>query len=117
MRMYTPKEAKTINATAATLEYEYPWVIVRSDRAGVFFGRLKDFDKQNACVRLTECRRLWYWNGAASLSELAVSGTKRPLDCKFTVRVADIAVLGVLEVIPCEKEAVESINGVPEWKA
>lgn len=106
-----------INAISTATEYEHPWVIVRCAQAGVFFGQIVDFDKPNACVRLTECRRLWYWDGAASLSELAVSGTKRPKNCKFTVRVADIAVLGVIEVIMCEKKAAESINGVPEWKA
>lgn len=105
-----------INATADAPEY-HPWVIVRCAKAGVFFGRITDFDKANACVRLTECRRLWYWDGAASLSELAVSGTKRPKNCKFTVRVADVAVLGVIEVILCEDAAVTSINEVPEWKA
>lgn len=98
-------------------EQEMPWVIVRSDRAGVFFGRLVDFDKVNAVVRLTECRRLWYWYGAASLSELAVSGTKKSDNCKFTVRVQDISVLGVLEVIACTEIASKSINEVPEWKA
>ena len=28
-------------------------------------------------VELKNCRRIWYWNGAASLSELALSGVKR----------------------------------------
>jgi len=115
MRTYTPKKSDKSNAAVAAPEY--PWVIVRCDRAGVFFGRLVDFDKPNACVRLKDCRRLWYWSGAASLSELAVSGTKRPRECKFTVRVSDIAALGVIEVIPCEEAAIESINGVPEWRA
>jgi len=108
---------KSGNIKALSAEPEHPWVIVRCAQAGVFFGRLVDFDKVNACVRLTECRRLWHWDGAASLSELAVSGTKQPESCKFTVRVRDIAVLGVIEVILCEDEAVTSINGVTEWKA
>ena len=108
---------KKENIIEQNTEQKGPWVIVRCDRAGVFFGQIVDFDKANAVVRLTECRRLWYWDGAASISELAVIGTKKPKNCKFTVRVQDMAVLGVIEVIPCTEIATKSINEVPEWKA
>ena len=89
-------------------------VIIRSDRAGVFFGTLKE--KNGSEVTLTDCRRLWYWHGAASLSQLAVEGTKRAMDCKFTVTVPVITILGVIEIIPCTEEAVKSIEGVEVWK-
>lgn len=61
-------------------------------------------------------RRLWYWEGAASLSQLATEGVKAPENCKFTVTVPSMTVLGVIELIPCSKVAVQSIDGVPEWK-
>ena len=51
-------------------------VIVRADRAGVFFGTLAE--KEGNEVKLTNCRRIWYWDGAASVSELAVSGVTQP---------------------------------------
>ena len=89
-------------------------VIVRADRAGVFFGTLAE--KEGNEVKLTNCRRLWYWSGAASLSELAVNGVTRPHDCKFSVPVKSIIVEGVIEIIPCEQKAIESINAVKEWK-
>ena len=54
-------------------------VIVRGDRSGVFFGTLSD--KQEQTVVLTKCRRLWYWDGAASISQLAVDGTAKPGNC------------------------------------
>ena len=40
-------------------------VIIRADKAGVFYGTIirKDGDE----VELKDCRRIWYWNGAASL--------------------------------------------------
>lgn len=41
-------------------------VIIRADRAGVFFGTLKE--KNGSEVTLTDCRRLWCWYGAASIS-------------------------------------------------
>lgn len=88
--------------------------IIRCNRAGVFFAKVRKLDGDVA--ELTEARRLWYWDGAASLSQLAMEGVKRPDNCKFTVTVPAMTVLGVLEVIPCTNEAVESINGVPVWK-
>ena len=89
-------------------------VIIRADRAGVFFGTLKE--KNGSEVILTDARRLWYWDGAASLSQLAVNGTVRANNCKFTVTVPEIAILGVIEIIPCTDKAINSIEGVSEWK-
>ena len=89
-------------------------VIIRADRAGVFFGTLKE--KNGTEVTLTDCRRLWYWDGAASLSQLAVDGTNNPNDCKFTVTVPEIIITGVIEIIPCSDKAILSIEGVKEWK-
>ena len=89
-------------------------VIIRADRAGVFFGTLKE--KNGSEVTLTNCRRLWYWDGAASISQLAVEGTKRPDKCKFTLIVPIMTILGVIEVIPCTDEAIKSIEDVEVWK-
>ena len=89
-------------------------VIVRGDRSGVFFGTLKK--KENTEITLEKCRRLWYWEGAASISQIAVDGTKNPEDCKFTVTVKEIQILDAIEIIPCEEKAIESIEGVKSWK-
>ncbi len=89
-------------------------VIVRTESAGVFFGTLAE--KEGNEVKLTNCRRIWYWDGAASLSELATHGVTKPRDCKFSVPVESIVVLGVIEIIPATEKAVESINAVPEWR-
>ena len=89
-------------------------VIIRADRAGVFFGTLKE--KNGNEVTLTDCRRLWYWVGAASISQLAVEGTVRPDSCKFTLVVPIITILGVIEIIPCTDRAVKSIEDVVVWK-
>lgn len=89
-------------------------VIVRGDRSGVFFGTLKEKNGQE--VKLTDCRRLWYWSGAASLSQLAVEGVKNPKACKFTVTVSEIAILDAIEIIPCTDEAIKVITSTHEWK-
>ena len=90
------------------------YYIIRADRAGVFFGHIKE--RRGSEVDMTDVRRLWYWDGACSLSQLAVEGTKEPDDCKFTVTVPEMTVLGVIEVIPCTDAAVRSILAVKEWK-
>ena len=90
-------------------------VIIRSDRAGVFYGTLAE--KEGTEVRLENCRRLWYWNGAASISQIAVSGVTRPDDCKFTVPVDEIIITGVIEIIPCTEEAIGNIDNVKVWRA
>ena len=66
---------------------------------------------------MTNVRRLWYWDGACSISQLAVDGTKKPDNCKFTISVPEMIILGVIEIIPCSETAVKSIKGVKEWKS
>lgn len=90
-------------------------VIIRADRAGVFFGTLAG--KDGTEVRLTEVRRIWYWEGACSLSEMAVSGVTNPRSCKFTVTVPEMVITGVIEIIPCTGEAVANIENVPVWRS
>lgn len=91
------------------------YYIIRADRAGVFFGHIKE--RRGDEADLTDVRRIWYWDGACSLSQLATEGTKNPKACKFTVTVPEMTVLGVIEVIPCTEAAVASIMAVKEWKS
>lgn len=93
-------------------------VIIRADRAGVFFGTLKEKRETPAGVEvvLENSRRLWYWDGAASLSQLATEGTKKPNGCKFTVVVPEHHVMQVIEIIPCSEEAIKSIESVRVWR-
>lgn len=90
------------------------YYIVRCDRAGVFAGHIKS--REGREVVLTDVRRLWYWSGAASLSQLAVDGVKNPRDCKFTVTVPEITVLDAIEILPCSDKAEKCIREVWEWK-
>lgn len=89
-------------------------VIIRGDRSGVFFGTLKA--KEGKEVTLEKCRRLWFWSGAASISQIAMEGVKNPRECKFTVTVDEILITDAIEIIPCTEKAIESIEGVKEWK-
>ena len=88
--------------------------IVRADRAGVFFGEIDS--RTGSEVTMRNVRRIWYWEGANTLSQLAVDGTMFPDKCKFTVAVESMTILGVIEIIPCTDKATKSISEVPEWR-
>lgn len=89
-------------------------VIVRGDRSGVFFGTL--VERIGREVKLKNCRRIWYWSGAASISQLAAEGTMCPSECKFTMYVDEIEILDAIEIIPCTDKAIRSIEAVKVWK-
>lgn len=89
--------------------------IIRCKDAGVFFGHVKERSGDEAV--LTDVRRIWYWKGAASLSQLATEGVSDPRACKFSVTVPEMTVLGVIEIIPCSEGAVNCIQGVAAWRA
>jgi len=88
-------------------------VIVRTFSAGVHYGTLKSRSGQEAV--LTESIRIWYWSGANSLSQLSVDGTKDPESCKFTVVVPEILLIEAIEIIPCSRKAIKSIESVKPW--
>lgn len=89
-------------------------VIIRGNNSGVEFGTLVEY-KGNE-ITLHNARRIWYWDGAATLSQLAKDGTKKPENCKFTVYVDSITILDAVEIIPCTDEAIKSIEEVKVWK-
>lgn len=88
--------------------------IVRCDRAGVFYGEIEERNGQEVKMRNVRC--IWYWAGAATLLRLAAEGTTKPAECKFTMTIDSLEVLDAIEIIPCTAEAIESIEGVKEWK-
>ena len=93
-------------------------VIIRSYGAGVFFGTLNEAERceDKWTVELLDCRRLWYWRGACSITQLAVDGTKAPNECQFTVTEKSVVVSSVIEIHKCTEDAIKSIQSVKEWK-
>jgi len=102
----TEQKAKTQKG----LEYK----IVRTYSAGVFAGYLESKEEQNVVLR--NARRLWYWSGASSLSQLAMEGVKKPDECKFPCEVDKIELDQVIEVIDCTEEARLNISKVKIWE-
>lgn len=90
------------------------YCMVRTYSAGVFAGTIDELEGDTAI--LNNARRIWYWDGAASLSQLANSGTSKPQECKFPEAVPEVMLKGVIEIIPISEAARESIASVPVWK-
>jgi len=102
-----------IKKVAETLD-GMKYVIIRTQNAGVFAGYLKEKEKET--VILKNARRLWYWSGACSLSQLAMEGTKKADECKFPCEVDTIELNQVIEIIDCTEEARLSIKNVKIWE-
>jgi hypothetical protein len=107
---YVPKSS---NQLAEELN-GMPYVMVRTYSAGVHFGYLAE--RENKIVRLLQTRRVWYWSGAASLSQLALEGSKKQSDCKISVELPEIILTEAIEIIPISGIAKENLKGVKEWK-
>ena len=101
---------QTVSAHPATGKY----CVVRTYSAGVFFARVESREGKEAVLR--DARRLWYWAGAASLSQLAVEGTKQPAGCKFPCAVDRIVVTEAIEILDTTEAARASLDAVPTWK-
>ena len=90
------------------------YVIVRTYSAGVVAGTLESLEGRVAVVR--DARRLWRWEGAASISQLAVEGTSSPDDCRFPAPVPRIMVLETIEIDEVTAAAEKVIREVPVWR-
>lgn len=90
-----------------------PYVIVRTFSAGVFAGTLHS--RKGSEVVLRDARRIWYWAGAATLSELAVRGTSNPTACKFPIAVPRVLLTEAIEILDVTPTARINIEAVPVW--
>lgn len=89
------------------------YVIVRTASAGVFAGTFQS--REGQVVTLSNARRIWYWDGAASLSELATRGTSKPENCKFPAEVEVVVLTEAIEILLVTPGARASIASVPVW--
>lgn len=106
---YVPK-----GTGSAPMKDGMKYCIVRTYSAGVFAGFVES--RNGTEVVMCNARRIWYWDGAASLSQLAMQGTSKPQNCKFPLPVNRVELLNVIEIIDCTDEGKKSIEGVPVWK-
>ena len=111
--VYVPKGSEN-NPVAKTLK-GLNYCIVRTYSAGVFAGYIKSRNGKEAVI--LNARKLWYWDGAATLNQLAVEGVSKPETCKFPCETDITELTEVIEIIPCREKARMSIASVPIWKA
>lgn len=90
------------------------YYIIRGDRSGVFFGQIAGRNGQE--VELRNVRKLWYWDGACAVEQLAVEGVKRSNECKFTVVVPEMVVTDAIQILPCSDKAAKILGEVKVWK-
>lgn len=92
--------------------------MVRSYAAGVFYGEIesKKHEVSGLVVNMKNARRVWYWSGAASLSQLSTDGTTKPNECKFPAPVPSVELMNVVEILPISERALAVLNGVKVWK-
>ena len=91
------------------------YVMVRTFTAGVFVGTFLHRDGKEFTIG--NARRIWYWAGAATLSQLSLEGTNKPEVCQFPDPVPWVLLTEVVEVLPVSDRAKASIERVPPWRA
>ena len=93
---------------------EKKYYIVRTREAGVFYGEIKERSSEE--ITMKNVRKLWYWEGACAVEQIAVAGVAKPEKCKFTVVVDEMIIANPIQIIPCSEKSKKSIDGVKIWK-
>ena len=111
--VYVPKGTERAPSQSLDgLEYK----LIRGDRSGVFAGYIKSVSEDGKRVEMVQVRRIWYWAGAASLSQLAEEGTTQPSDCKFPCEAKRIIITDCIESLDISRTAREDIQAVQVWE-
>ena len=94
-------------------------VLIRADRAGVFFGELIAKDGQEATLK--DARRIYYWNGATEccqavryIPSIATEGIAS--GSRVTVSVPQVTILNVIEIYLLTDKAIEKLYEWPVWR-
>lgn len=88
------------------------YCIIRTYSAGVHIGIVKDVNTkvggQGSDILLEEARRIWKWEGAFTLSEVAQNGVDK--SSRIAIEIPEIYICGVIEIIPISDKARKSFN-------
>ena len=90
-------------------------VLIRSYASGVHFGELvsEQFTPSGKVVVLKNSRRIHYWEGAASLSQVALDGIGTG---RVAMTLPEIEIVNVIETIPLTEKAIDNLENQPVWK-
>jgi hypothetical protein len=77
-------------------------ILVRTYSAGVHYGNLVAFEGK--MVHLSHARRIWRWEGALTLNEIANSGVNVKAS-KISEPVKEIILTEAIEIIPISQKS------------
>lgn len=100
----------------ASTPIEYPigkYCIVRTYASGVWCAVLDAYDPATNHAVLTDARRLWSWEGAFTLSTVAMEGVK---DAKMPAALPRVVVARVEELIQTSNKAEVQLRGWEEHR-
>ena len=90
--------------------------IIRSYASGVHFGEVIETRDtlHGLSVTLKNSRRIHYWEGACSLSQVAMDGIRTG---RIAMELPEIQVENVIEIIQMSELAIDNIKNQPVWKS
>lgn len=89
------------------------YYIVRTDRAGVFFGQVKE--NKTTSIVMTNVRKIHYWDGAAAVEQIAIDGVNS--NSRLTIVVPEMEIASPIQIIPCTEKSVQCLQSIKEWRA
>ena len=90
--------------------------IIRSYASGVHFGEVAETRDtlHGLSVTLKNSRRIHYWEGACSLSQVAMEGIQNG---RVAMELPEIQVENVIEIIPMSELSIDNLKNQPVWKS
>ena len=90
--------------------------IIRSYASGVHFGEVAETRDtlHGLSVTMKNSRRIHYWEGACSLSQVAMEGIQAG---RVAMELPEIQVENVIEIIPMPQSSIDNLKNQPVWKS
>lgn len=117
LEMLLNGESKSIEKIDNSLEAKThcmvgKYCVIRTYSAGVHVGLVESVNGTE--VILKDSRRIYYWKGAFTLSELSQNGVGN--DSKIAISVPSLVLTEAIEIIPCSKKAENQLKGYSNYE-
>lgn len=86
--------------------------VVRTDRAGVFFGQIES--KTKTSVVMKKVRKIHHWDGACAVEQISQTGVNN--NSRLTVTVPKMEIADPIQIIECTEVAATNLINQKEWK-
>jgi len=80
--------------------------LIRTYSAGVFIGKVENINNQT--ILMSNCRRLWYWKEAFTLSKVATAGAGE--GTRISCATEKQLIFQLIEIIPLTEKAIKSLE-------